>query len=841
MDEYGERFRMTRADDAQQAVDGSAVLAELVDEAVFKLDSDGRISAANSRFEILTGRKRQELVGRQLSAFVVESKADNVAAVVRALRTRPQGEQTTLAVSVQTGGDEPIACQLSLAVVSRATAGDNGELVGTVRPVDTAGAELERRANQQAAVARLGQLALESDDLDDLMLDAARLVGSTLDCAYCKVLDLDLDREELLLRQGVGWQDGIAGTATVESNTNSQAGYTLSTEEPVIVDDLDTETRFSGPELLTSHDVTSGISVSIGCIENPWGILGVHDTRSRAFAEDDANFVQSMANVLASAIDRHDRTQELQQYERIIETVNDGVYTIGPEGRFTMVNEAYCELTGYDREQLIGAQTSLVVDEGVRSDVVELEAEMATGSVDFPSIEAEIRTADGETRVVEATLALLPTGDQWERVGIVRDVSERKAWEKRLKTKRTKLAALNEVNTVVREVTNGILDQSTRHEIEQLVCESLASCGSYLFAWIGEVNARTQELELRAEAGIEGYLDNMTISVDPSNPMSQGPAGKAVLTQEIQVSQNVFTDPAFEPWRPIANERGYQSVAVIPITYNGTLYGVLGLYSDIADAFVDEKQAIIEQLGEIIGHAIAAVERKQALMSDAVTELEFEIRDVFAAFDVPELSGTITFDHVVPVDGDSYLQYGRTTPELMAVLETLEARHPSWESCTVLSASETEVRFELRITEPPVTSLVADAGGSIKQAIIEDTDFRMTIHLPQSTDVRGVLNRIRERYPTTRPVARRQVKRSETNPEQIISTWTEALTDKQRASLEAAYFAGFFEWPRNSSGKDLANAMDVSPATFHQHLRLAEQKLFRILLDNPETRPSIPQ
>jgi PAS domain S-box-containing protein len=837
MDEYGDRTQMARADDAQRAVDGSGVLAELVDEAVFKLDSDGRISAANSRFEILTDTASGELVGTQLSAFVVESEADKLAAVVRALRARSHGEQTTLGVSLRAGGNEPVACQLSLAVV----AGDDCEIIGTVRPVDTADAELKRRANQQAAVATLGQRALESDDIDELMLEAARLVGSTLDCAYCKVLDLDPDREELLVRQGVGWREGVAGNTTVEANTNSQAGYTLLTDGPVIVDDLEAETRFTGPELLTSHDVTSGVSVIIGSFEEPWGILSVHDTRSRAFTADDANFVQSMANVLATAIDRHHRTQELTQYERIIETVNDGVYTVDPEGRFTMVNEAYCELTGYSREQLIGAKTALVVDEAVRTEVSELTTEMATEAVEAPSIEAEIRTAEGENRVVEATLALLPTGDRWERVGVVRDVSERKAWEKRLETKRTKLAALNEVNTVVREVTDGILDQSTRHEIEQLVCESLATCGSYKFAWIGEVNAQTREIELRAEAGIEGYLDEITISVDPSNPMSQGPAGTAVQTQEIQVSQNVFTDPAFEPWRDIARAHDYQSVAVIPITHDETLYGVMGLYSHTPDAFADEKQAIIKQLGEIIGHAIATVERKQALMSNAVTELEFEIRDVFAEVDVSEIPGTITFDHVVPVGGDSYLQYGRTTPEMVAVLETLESQYSSWESVTVLSESETEVRFELRLSEPPVTSIVADAGGSMREAIIEDSDFRMTIHLPQSTNVRGVLDRIRETYPNTRPVARRQITRSETTSEQVVSTWTEELTDKQRASLEAAYFAGFFEWPRNSSGKDLANTMGVAPATFHQHLRIAEGKLFEVLLDDPDTRPSIPQ
>ncbi|MEA1931628.1 MAG: bacterio-opsin activator domain-containing protein [Euryarchaeota archaeon] len=842
MREHGEHNQQSsRGGGSPSVASGSGVLAELVDEAVVTVDTGGVISAANSRFEILTGTAAAELIGRPLSAFVVENDAEKLGAVLRALQSREHGEQTTIGVSLRTGDEAVVACQLSLAV-DRSTNGSKTAtgIVGTVRPVDIADAELKRRASQQAAVATLGQLAIESDDIDDLMAEATRLVSETLDCDYAKVLDFDADRDRLLVRQGVGWQAGTVGTATVAADTNSQAGYTLLNEGPVIVDDLEAEPRFSGAELLTTHDVTSGISVVIGNRETPWGILGVHDTRHRQFTDDDANFVQSMANVLVSAIDRHERTRELQRYERIIETVNDGVYTVGPEGRFTMVNRAYCELTGYDREELLGADTSLLIEESVAQAVSEIEAEILAETVDTPTMEAEIQTADDDSVTVEATLALLPSDDEWERVGVVRDISERKAYERQLETERTKLAALNEVNAVVREITNAILDQSTRSEIEQLVCESLAAFDSYRFAWIGEVNAHTQEIDPLAEAGVDGYLDDTEISTDPADPMSRGPAGRAVETQQLQVSQDVFADPRFEPWRTSAEQWGYQSVAAIPITHDGTLYGVLGLYADEPDAFSPEKQAIITQLGEIVGHAIAAVERKQALMSDVVTEVKFEVRGVFSPADAT-FNNKIVLDHVVPVGDDTYLQYGRTTPEMASTLEEFEAQHPSCESVTILSEIESEIRFELRVTEPPVTSLVAAAGGSVKEARIENNDLRMTVHLPQSADVRRLLDRLQQQYSAVRPIARRQVNRSETSPERIINTWTDELTDRQRASLEAAYFAGFFEWPRDSSGKDLAATMDVSSATFHQHLRAAERKLFEILLDDPEVKPSIPQ
>ena len=184
--------------------------------------------------------------------------------------------------------------------------------------------QLERRARQQEVVADLGQYALETDDLDELMHEAARAVADVLDNDYCKVLDLDRDAEELLLRQGVGWDAGIVGEATVSAvEADSQAAYTLANDHPIVVEDLETETRFSGPELLTSHDVRSGISTVIGPFDEPWGILGTHHTERREFTAEDVNFVHSVANVLAEAIERHRYQEELEALVADLEKTNE--------------------------------------------------------------------------------------------------------------------------------------------------------------------------------------------------------------------------------------------------------------------------------------------------------------------------------------------------------------------------------------------------------------------------------------------------------------------------------------------------------------------------------------
>ncbi|PSQ09042.1 hypothetical protein BRC95_01965 [Halobacteriales archaeon QS_5_68_33] len=577
--------------------------------------------------------------------------------------------------------------------------------------------ELERRIRQQEAVAELGHLALEGDGIDDLMTEAAERVADVLDADYCEVLDLDAEAGKLLLRQGVGWDEEVVGEATVSAvESDSQAAHTLGSSEPVVVEDLATETRFSGPALLADHDVRSGISVVIGPYEDPWGILGVHDTEQQVFGDTEATFVQSVANVLAAAI-------------------------------------------------------------------------------------------------------------------------ARRGGERALHRQRERLAALVNLNRTIREITDAVIDQSTREEIERTVCEHLAATESYEFAWVGDVDVATKTVRPRAEAGTGEYLDDVTITVDPDDERSQGPTGRALRTGEMQTTDNVDISDAHDPWRDHVGEYDFHSSAAVPITHADNTYGVLNVYARRPDAFEGQEREVVARLGEIVGHAIAAAERKQALMSDELVELEFRIQDLFGALDLPaEPRGTITIDHAVPVVGEDFLVYGTTTPDAVDALSALVEALPHWDEVTVdEDASGGTVDFEARLTDPPVLSTVASLGGHVDGVVIEDGDCRLTIHLAPSVEVRRVIDAVEAAYPAAEMLRRQQVDRADDDPRRVRRRFTADLTDRQHAALEAAYHAGFFEWPRDADGTDVADSLDVAPPTFHQHLRKAERKVFESLFATEAT------
>jgi PAS domain S-box-containing protein len=175
---------------------------------------------------------------------------------------------------------------------------------------------IRRLARLQAEVAEMGERALRGARLSEVLDAAVTQVVQALNADYCQVLELLPSRQALLLRHGVGWKPGYVGQATVGLGRESQAGYTLLADAPVVVEDLRTEPRFADTALLHEHDVVSGISVVISMQGGPYGVLGVHTRQPRAFTRDEINFLQAVANVLGSAIERYQDETQLRRLNR---------------------------------------------------------------------------------------------------------------------------------------------------------------------------------------------------------------------------------------------------------------------------------------------------------------------------------------------------------------------------------------------------------------------------------------------------------------------------------------------------------------------------------------------
>ncbi len=283
-------------------------------DAIISVDRKGHIFDLNHIAETLSGYSREELIGQVVDVLLPEDlravHTKHREAFVDRPSIRRMGTAFDLVLRRKDGEETPVDIVLSpIGKLGKSGVTCIVRDVGVNRERET---QLRQQAKHQAALARLGQRALSPLTLEVLFDETVAILATALDVEYCKVLKRLPDREALLLVSGMGWRDGLVGRATVGINRHSQAGYTLLSDEPVVVADLPTEARFTGPPLLTEHGVVSGMSVVIGGREGPWGVLGAHTAHRRDFSKEEIQFFEAVANLLGMAIER-ERAEEAQR------------------------------------------------------------------------------------------------------------------------------------------------------------------------------------------------------------------------------------------------------------------------------------------------------------------------------------------------------------------------------------------------------------------------------------------------------------------------------------------------------------------------------------------------
>ena len=194
---------------------------------------------------------------------------------------------------------------------TRELAATNEELRREISARKRTEEELATRAQQQAAIAELSQRALTAGNLSSLLNEAVAGIAETLGVEICSALELLPDGDAFLVKAGVGWKAGVVGSLKIPAGASSPAGYTLLRNEPVVFGDLEHETRFEAPPELTSYGILSGAVVTIAGRDGPFGALHALSTSRRVFTRDDLHFLQSVANIAATAIQRQAFEKEI--------------------------------------------------------------------------------------------------------------------------------------------------------------------------------------------------------------------------------------------------------------------------------------------------------------------------------------------------------------------------------------------------------------------------------------------------------------------------------------------------------------------------------------------------
>jgi GAF domain-containing protein/DNA-binding CsgD family transcriptional regulator len=147
-------------------------------------------------------------------------------------------------------------------------------------------------------------LDLRRLDLSSFMREVARRTREALGVDFCEVQELLVNKDRMLLRAGVGWEEGLDGRTAVDTALELRAGPTLFSRNPTVIEDARHKARFEWAIPLRDRHIVSSVSALIcanGCI---YGILGAYSTSQRRYTEEEVVFLQNAAELLGLAVER---------------------------------------------------------------------------------------------------------------------------------------------------------------------------------------------------------------------------------------------------------------------------------------------------------------------------------------------------------------------------------------------------------------------------------------------------------------------------------------------------------------------------------------------------------
>lgn len=431
-------------------------------------------------------------------------------------------------------------------------------------------------------------------------------------------------------------------------------------------------------------------------------------------------------------------------------------------------------------------------------------------------VDADAGFVDGTVHdVVDATVARLR--DAAEAEARRAELNRR---DRKLETKRDRLTRLDRANTIVRNVAEAVVDASSAAAIREAVCRELDAVDAAAFVWVGEydpIESRLVPREWTDDAG--DYLDAVDVAVDAEGTE---PAVRAAGTESVVAVDDVASDRDEAGWRRRALARGFHAAVGVPLTYDGVIYGALGVYG--ADAFDDRTRSVLGELGEVVGFAFNALERKRSLLTDEVVELTVRVRDARSPLLglADRADCRLVYEGAVPRTGEETVGFFTFQGADPATVASVAADSVAVADYRLLDRDDDGGRVQLQLTRPFLATVLAEHGATLRQYRADGDVAEAVVAFPDAVSVRAitdVLERSVDDVDLTSKRRRTHVD-SDAGTDPLSS-----LTERQREVLRAAYHAGYFEQPRRSDGEAVAEALDIASPTFHQHRRVAVNKL----------------
>ncbi|HSI86878.1 MAG: PAS domain S-box protein [Candidatus Methylacidiphilales bacterium] len=187
--------------------------------------------------------------------------------------------------------------------------------------------------------------------------------------------------------------------------------------------------------------------------------------------------------------------------------------------------------------------------------------------------------------------------------GIGLDITQQKQAEWRIQQ-------LNRVYSVLSDINQTIVREKNQQALLATACRIVVDKGLFCMAWIGLLDSSTGRLRIAAHAGADNETMKLIDLLLADKQRGCVFTMQALRGGEHGVCNDISQHPQAALWKDTALSRGYQSMASLPLTFEGRIMGTFNMYAGTKNFFDDAEMKLLDELAADISFAMEVSKRE---------------------------------------------------------------------------------------------------------------------------------------------------------------------------------------------------------------------------------------
>jgi len=377
----------------------------------------------------------------------------------------------------------------------------------------------------------------------------------------------------------------------------------------------------------------------------PIGVLGVGATTARAWSDEEVSLLRIVGEIVVGALQRRKAEQALRssesRYRQLIERMREGVAQVDSDGIVQLVNDRFCEMVGYAREELIGRNADFLL--AYPSDLELMHAKMRMRDQGYSDqYSVRVRRKDGTVVWLEIGGAPVydPNGRVVGSIGVHNDVTQRRLAEQALRESeaRYRLMAEHSTDLISRSTPAGVLIYASDASRRLLGYEPAELAGHSIYDYIDSQDAEevrqlsklihgghpmTFSYRVRRKDGTMTWFETMSRAV--TDPVTGRMVEIVSVSRDVSERKGVEEQIEYEAYHDaltgLPNRRLFRDRLTVALAHARRMRKPLGVMFLDLDRFKYVNDTLGRSLGDELLKAIAARLRVALREEDSIARM----------------------------------------------------------------------------------------------------------------------------------------------------------------------------------------------------------------------------